>query len=85
MYGTLELQQKGGVLTGKYGAGAAPPDSRAAHVGRTSHGRPSHIPLLTPASLAAASRLSAVAEEFGVPRVPDASTIYRTQPPEETS
>jgi aryl-alcohol dehydrogenase-like predicted oxidoreductase len=56
----------GGVLTGKYGAGEAPPDSRAAHVGHTSDGRPSHIPLLTPASLAAASRLSTVAGELGL-------------------
>jgi aryl-alcohol dehydrogenase-like predicted oxidoreductase len=54
----------GGVLTGKYGAGEAPPDSRAAHVGRTRDGRPSHIPLLTPASLAAANRLVAMAGEL---------------------
>ena len=54
----------GGVLTAKYGAGEPPPDSRAAHVGHASDGRPSHIPLLTPASLAAASRLRAVASEF---------------------
>lgn len=57
----------GGVLSGKYGADPTqlPPESRAARVGHATRGRPGHIPVLSPSNLAAARRLSALAETRG--------------------
>jgi aryl-alcohol dehydrogenase-like predicted oxidoreductase len=57
----------GGVLTGKYRPGAAPPPgSRAATFGQAASGRPGHVPVLSQPNLAAAERVGAVASELGL-------------------
>ena len=56
----------GGVLTGKYVRGAAPPpESRAATFGHSEQGRPGHVPLLNERTLGAVERLRAFARELG--------------------
>jgi aryl-alcohol dehydrogenase-like predicted oxidoreductase len=47
----------GGVLTGKYGGGELPPESRAAYLGARSTGRAGHVPVTSDANVAAARRL----------------------------
>jgi aryl-alcohol dehydrogenase-like predicted oxidoreductase len=56
----------GGVLTGKYARGAAPPpESRAATFEHSQQGRAGHVPLLNERTLGAVERLGALATEFG--------------------
>lgn len=53
----------GGVLSGKYNAGAAslPPESRAALQGYSASGRPGHVPVLSERNLSVARRLAELA------------------------
>lgn len=56
----------GGVLTGKYRPGVEPPpESRASLVGRSTQGRPGHIPVLSDRNLAVADQLAAFARKRG--------------------
>jgi aryl-alcohol dehydrogenase-like predicted oxidoreductase len=58
----------GGVLTGKYRAGAeVPPGSRAAYLGGLRDGgRPGHVPVASPRNVAIADRLGAWARDRGL-------------------